>query len=278
MPQASDPSLTRILTEEINRVLKESSRATLVTLIESRQMVGAKILVDDHGRRVGSFGNPALDEAVVRCAEAFLATPAEARIFKIEDFALSPNSLPDGRILCERIEPEPCLIVCGAGHVGASLVRLARVLGYRTVLIDDRADFVTRERFPDEGIELVIAKSWAAALHDAMGSRGNISVAVVTRGHSEDEECLRAVLDARTDYVGLIGSRRRTNIVLDRLRESGSDENLLREVRAPIGVDIGAISPEEVALAILAEIVAHRRGATGSSLSMWRRVEVGNQK
>jgi xanthine dehydrogenase accessory factor len=83
---------------------------------------------------------------------------------------------------------------------------------------------------------------------------------------------MRAVLAARPDYVGMIGSRRRTNIVLERLRESGVGDEILREVRAPIGLDIGAVSPEEVALAVLAEIVAARRGGSGKPLSQWRRV------
>ncbi len=96
-------------------------------------------------------------------------------------------------------------------------------------------------------------------------------VAVVTRGHNEDEECLRAVVGARPDYVGLIGSKRRTNIVLQRLREEGIAEDRLREIRAPIGLDIAAVSPEEVALAILAEMIAVRRGGTGAPLSAWRR-------
>jgi xanthine dehydrogenase accessory factor len=82
---------------------------------------------------------------------------------------------------------------------------------------------------------------------------------------------MRAVVAARPDYVGMIGSRRRTNIVLERLRESGVENEILREVRAPVGLDIGAVSPEEVALAVLAEIVASRRGGTGAPLSAWRR-------
>jgi xanthine dehydrogenase accessory factor len=82
---------------------------------------------------------------------------------------------------------------------------------------------------------------------------------------------MRAVVQARPDYMGLIGSKRRTTIVIDRLREAGADEAELRKIRAPIGLDIGAVSPEEVALAIMAEIVAERRGATGGSLSAWRR-------
>lgn len=271
MPEASESSSTNILTEAINRVLRKNSFATLVTLIETQEAVGAKMLVDEHGKRLGSFGDATLDEAVVRCAEAFLISRADAGTFMIRDFAIDPNALPDARVLCERIEPEPRLIVCGAGHVGASLVRLARMVGYSAILIDDRRDFVTRECFPDEGIELVAAESWTNALVTAMGTGRNVSVAVVTRGHNEDEECMRAVIKARPDYIGLIGSRRRTNIVLDRLRETGSDEDTLKRVRAPIGLDIGAISPEEVALAILAEIVACRRGATGAPLSSWRR-------
>jgi xanthine dehydrogenase accessory factor len=98
-------------------------------------------------------------------------------------------------------------------------------------------------------------------------------VAIVTRGHNEDEECLQAVLSVQTEYVGLIGSKRRTNIVLERLRVAGVDEKRLLQVRAPVGLDLGAVTPEEVALAILAEVVTERRGGKGGSLSAWRRVE-----
>ncbi|HWW76479.1 MAG TPA: XdhC family protein, partial [Pyrinomonadaceae bacterium] len=167
--------------------------------------------------------------------------------------------------------PEPRVVVCGAGHVGAALARLAYAVGYRVTLLDDRADFVARERFPAEEIELVAAPGWADALREAIGAGRGVYVAVVTRGHNEDEECMKAALSARPDYVGMIGSRRRTNIVLGRLREAGFDEELLKQVRAPVGLDIGAVSPEEVALAILAEIVARRRGGTGAPLSDWRR-------
>lgn len=176
-----------------------------------------------------------------------------------------------GRVLFERVEPEPHVVVCGAGHVGAALARLAAGVGYRVTLIDDRADFVSRARFPEASIELVAADDWTRPLREAVGAGRGVSVAVVTRGHNEDEECLRAVLAARPDYVGMIGSRRRTNIVLERLRETGFDAETLNEVRAPVGLDIGAVSPEEVALSILAEIVAHRRGGRGAPLSAWRR-------
>lgn len=263
--------LSEPISQAIMRVLRESSVAALVTLVEAAQGVGAKLLVEETGSRTGSLTDRALDEAIARHAPLFLASRAEAKTLKVEELAHISPEWDRARVLFERIEPEPRVIVCGAGHVGASLARLARAVGYRVTLIDDRADFLTRERFPDEEIELVHARTWTDAVREAVGRGHSVAVAVVTRGHHEDEECLRAVVEARPDYVGLIGSKRRTNIVLERLRAAGADESVLSEVRAPIGLDIGAVSPEEVALAILAEIVAERRGGTGAPLSAWRR-------
>ncbi|HEY0544138.1 MAG TPA: XdhC family protein [Pyrinomonadaceae bacterium] len=275
MPEASEPSSAHMLTAAIRRVLNQSSLATLATLITAARGTGAKLLVEEDGARTGTLGQLALDEAVTRRSTAFISSRVEAATQFVKEFAPELEAFSDARILFERIEPEPRLVVCGAGHVGASLARLARQVGYSTTLIDDRADFVARERFPDEGIELVAALNWTDAVRSAIGAGRNVAVAVVTRGHNEDEECMRAVVEAKPDYVGLIGSRRRTNIVLERLKETGADESLLKQVRAPIGLDIGAVSPEEVALAILAEIVAERRGGTGNSLSAWRREKQG---
>ncbi|MDT7540505.1 MAG: xanthine dehydrogenase accessory factor [Acidobacteriota bacterium] len=266
----SDP---HTLAEAIQRVLREGACAALATLVEGPRAAGAKLLVRvEAGEHVGSFGDAQIDEAVAARAINFLSTRAEAVTQKVEEFAPTLQEWRGARVLFERVETEPHVVVCGAGHVGASLARLALSLGYRVTLIDDRADFVTRARFPDEGIALVAAtEGWARAVRDAVGAGRGVSVAVVTRGHNEDEECLGAALAAQPDYVGMIGSRRRTNIVLERLREAGIAEELLREVRAPVGLDIGAVTPEEVALSILAEIVAERRGGSCAPLSAWRR-------
>ncbi len=272
MHDESDQTPARLITAAISRVLRDSSVATLVTLIEGRRGVGKKLVVEESGARAGGLGDSALEEAVARYAPVFLNSRAEAGAFKVEEFARELESWRGARVLFERIEPEPRLVICGAGHVGASLAHLSRFIGYRTTLIDDRADFVTRERFPDQGIELIAAENWTDAVREVIGKGRGVSVAVVTRGHNEDEECMRAVVAARPDYVGLIGSKRRTNIVLERLREEGVEEERLREVRAPIGLGIGAVSPQEVALAIIAEVVSERRGGRGASLSAWRRV------
>ena len=265
-----------LVSSAVEHVLESGSRAVIATVVETvadGPTVGAKLLVRDSGEIVGSLGNTELDEAVARHAPAFMRTRDEARAIKLRDFA--PDApLADTKILFERVEAEPRLVIAGAGHVGASLARLGASVGYQVILIDDRAEFVDRNQFPgaaEQGIELVAAEDWQRAVRDAIGNGRGVSVAIVTRGHKQDEECLRAAIESKPDYVGMIGSKRRTNIVLDKLREEGADENELKKVRAPIGLDIGAVSPEEVALSILAEIVAERRGGEGSPLSSWRR-------
>ena len=266
-PQNTSARLTRRLA----RVLEEGSLAALATVVEAERAVGAKVLFEAGGAREGTTGDAALDAALEAHAQTFFAARDEARTFGVEEFAPALADWRGARVLFERVEPEPRVVVCGAGHVGAALARLARAVGYRVSLLDDREDFLTRERFPEEEIELVAAPGWSRRLTEVIGTGRGVYVAVVTRGHNEDEECMRGALAARPDYVGMIGSRRRTNIVLARLREAGFPEERLREVRAPVGLDIGAVSPEEVALAVLAEIVALRRGGTGAPLSAWRR-------
>ena len=282
-----------LVSSAVEQVLESGSRAVIATVVETvagGAAVGAKLLVRDSGEIVGSLGNTDLDDAVARHAPTFMQTRDEARAIKLRDFA--PDApWADTKILFERVEAEPRLVIAGAGHVGASLARLGASVGYQVTLIDDRPEFVDPEIFGTHasgmqhaggvrtatgmqhagGVRTVAARDWQRAVREAIGNGRSVSVAIVTRGHKQDEECLRAAIESKPDYVGMIGSKRRTNIVLDKLREEGADENELKKVRAPIGLDIGAVSPEEVALSILAEIVAERRGGEGAPLSSWRR-------
>lgn len=264
-----------LISGAISKVLNEGSVAALATLTDASNLaIGAKLLIDESPNRIGSLGERELDDAIARQALTFLASRREAETFKVEAFAPELKHYSGASVLFERIEAEPRLVIAGAGHVGASLARLAALVGYRVALVDDRVEFVARELFAatsEQGIELVLAEHWSDALCAAIGNGRGVSVAIVTRGHKQDEDCLRAAISGTPDYVGMIGSRRRTNFVLDKLREEGASDDQLKKVRAPIGLDIGAVSPEEVALAILAEIVGERRGGKGASLSSWRR-------
>ena len=265
-----------LIAEAVSQTLQDGSTAVLATLIEATDLtiVGSKFLIREFGvtsALVGGLGSEELDRAVVEQAARFLESRADTRVFQVKEFAPELSEWNEAKILFERIQAEPRLVICGAGHVGASLAKLASLMGYSATLIDDRAEFVTCQNFPEKNVELVGAENWSQAVQTAVGKGHGVSVAIVTRGHSEDEQCLRAVIGIDVDYVGLIGSKRRTNIVLQRLRENGAAEERLAKVHAPVGLDIGAVTPEEVALAIMAEIVAVRRGGKGGSLSSWRR-------
>jgi xanthine/CO dehydrogenase XdhC/CoxF family maturation factor len=263
------------ITDAIRDVLNEGSRAVLITVAQSERLaVGRKMLVRTSRGTVGDLGDLELNRVAVEQANAFLNARDDAKMLVVSDFAPELSELANTSLLLERIETEPRLVIAGAGHVGASLARLGALIGYRVTLIDDRAEFVARELFSaasDASIELISAGDWAASIKEAIGNGHGVAVAIVTRGHKQDEECLRAASSASPDYIGMIGSKRRTNIVLEKLREEGFDPQLLTKVRAPIGLDIGAVSPEEVAVATLAEIVAERRGGSGAPLSAWRR-------
>ncbi|HET6976518.1 MAG TPA: XdhC/CoxI family protein [Pyrinomonadaceae bacterium] len=265
MTEASEQ--TSSVTKMIEELLERGEVALVVTKVSGPEMIGAKLLVRADGVVVGSLGDQDLDALIKTYVSRFLASREDTRMINATEFDPNFPAARETNLLFERLQPAPRLVICGAGHVGASLARLAAFAGYHTTLIDDRADFLKRERFPEEQIDLVVAKDWSLALVEAIGNGRGVSVAVVTRGHNEDERCLQVVVRANPDYVGLIGSKRRTSIVIDRLRESGVPEQQLQNIHAPIGLDIGAVTPEEVALAIMAEIVAGRRGGTGTPLS-----------
>jgi xanthine dehydrogenase accessory factor len=269
----TEPEAT--LGDRIRQLLESGEAATLVTVLSSLLLeVGAKLLIKEDNQTIGDLGDDKLNQVAARAIGGFLSARDDTKTVKVSEIAPELEALGDSQLLFERLQSEPRLIIAGAGHVGAALARLAALVGYEVTLIDDRPEFVARKIFPSNSearINLITAQEWGQALQEAIGNGRGVSVAIVTRGHKQDEDCLRATIAARPDYIGMIGSKRRTNIVLDKLRAEGFDREQLNKVRAPIGLDIGAVSPEEVALAILAEIVLERRGGSGTPLSNWRR-------
>jgi xanthine dehydrogenase accessory factor len=157
------------------------------------------------------------------------------------------------------------LIIIGAGHVGQALADLGAMLGFHVVVIDDRAAFANRERFSTAAE--IIVRPFEKAIDSLKLDRSSYVVAV-TRGHSFDEIALRAALKQKPGYIGMIGSKRRVRATLDRIEADGVEKSVLEQVHAPIGLHIGAETPEEIAVSIMAEIIRERRLGVRDETSM----------
>src|SRR5437899_3419789 len=189
---------SQLISKAIRGLLEDGLTGALATLMDSPQAesndarVGAKLLINETGDKVGSLGHAELDNVVTQHSLAFLRARHDAKTFRVVEFAPQLEQFSSALVLFERIEAEPRLIVAGAGHVGASLARLAALVGYRVTLIDDRAEFVKRELFSgqrENNVELVLADDWSGATGAAIGNGRGVSVAIVTWGHKQDEDC-----------------------------------------------------------------------------------------
>jgi xanthine dehydrogenase accessory factor len=157
------------------------------------------------------------------------------------------------------------VIIVGAGHLAIPLAQFARILGFHITVLDDRVIYANRERFPD--VEEVLVGDMAEMLRNIVITPQTYIV-LITRGHQYDEPCLREIIHSPAKYIGMIGSKRRIKACFIRFRdEEGIPDELLKRVYAPIGLDIGSESPEEIALSIIAEMIRVRRGGTAPSLS-----------
>ncbi len=203
-----------------------------------------RVLLDASGIRSGSLGDPAEDAALAELARAAMRE-GTCRTVPV-----------GGRDVFIEVFPAPArLVVVGAVEIAVHLVRLAHAFGLRTVVVDGRAAFATRERFPDADEILV---GWLDELADVAGVNETASVAVLTHDAKFDDPALAVALGRRARYVGALGSRRTHAARLARLRELGTDEATLARIHSPIGLDLGGDTPVEIALAILAEIIAER--------------------
>jgi xanthine dehydrogenase accessory factor len=218
----------------------------LVTVIQSGRTV-TRFAWTDNGRGNGAPDSPGSPEGV-ELARSLLTS---GRRTGIRELVGSDGSKIV--VACEIVRPKHSLLVFGAGHVGQALALIASAVGYQVTVIDDREGFVNRDRFPDTSIALVSAPFETASLDVKITS--GTAVVIVTRGHQYDELCLKQTIESNAGYIGMIGSRRRVLGVFERLKVAGVGDELLRRVHAPIGLQIGATSPQEIAVAILAEII-----------------------
>ncbi len=251
--------------------LRQANRPfAICTIVESKGSTprhSAKMLVRQDGSTALTIGGGPVEEAVI--AEAMAAIDAGAdRLVKYDLDAGAPGGTPMycGGALSVFIEvsvAKPRLVLVGAGHVGKAVARLAAGLGWRVAVVDDRDERETAETIR-EAAEIYVRADIAEAVR-AAPIDAETYVAIFTK--NADEAALRAVLERDAAYVGMIGSKRKVAIVRDHLATAGADPERLAAVRAPIGLDLGAETPAEIAVSVMAEIMAVRAGTSGRPLS-----------
>ena len=254
--------------------LKRGESAALVTVIRSQgstpQRAGAKMLVFADGRTVGTIGGGCYENEAIGKARLAIADGKAALLhFELnDDFAQENGLICGGRmdVHVDPLLPDPRLYIVGAGHVGYHLARIAGDAGFRLHVVDDREKFANADRFPDAEIVVESIPDW---LHRADIPAGAF-VVVLTRGHQHDLDAMRALAARDLRYLGLIGSRAKVARIYAALLQEGLPVECLERVHAPIGFEIGAVTPAEIAVSILAELIAVRRGAETARLSMKR--------
>jgi len=252
--------------EKVAALLRRGSRLAVATLIEASgstpRKAGARMAVLEDGSIVDSIGGGAFEALVIEDARALLMTGGTA----LKEYSFTESDSPDStgmvcggraRVHLQVEIPPERLLIFGAGHVGTALARLASGIGFAATLLDDRTEFLERERFPFQVDLIQTGPDFAGELPPVDSAT---YVAIVTRCHRTDLAALRRVARSPATYIGLIGSRRKVRVVMARLRKEGVPSDLLERVHAPIGLAIGACTPEEIAVSIAAEMIQIRRG------------------
>jgi xanthine dehydrogenase accessory factor len=261
----------RDVLEAALRAEESGEPAALVTVVATEgstpQKAGAKMLVYPDGRIVGTIGGGCVEAEMTWRARQVI----ETRKAQMASYDLTADQAGEDGLVCggrmqvfiEPVEGTPTLCLFGAGHVAQPLARMAKASGFRVEVVDDRIKFANRDRFPDADLVRVEEFS-AAAPHLTLGR--NTYAVVVTRGHKGDREALEAVIGKGLRYVGLLGSRPKLVHLVAGLEEKGFAPEALGEIRCPLGIEIGAVSPDEIAVSILAEMIAVRRGVPASAI------------
>lgn len=254
--------------------LRLGETVALVTVVRAQgstpQRAGAKMLVWPDGRIVGTIGGGCYEnDAFWKAREAIVSgRPSLVHYELNDDFAQENGLICGGRmdVHIDPLAPSPRLYIIGAGHVGFHLARVALDAGFHIHVVDDREKFANAERFPGATVVVEPVPDWLRRAE----TPATAYIVVVTRGHQNDLEAVRALAPRDHKYLGLIGSRAKVARIYDALRAEGLPSECLDRIHAPIGLEIGAVTPAEIAISILAELIAVRRGANTSALSMKR--------
>jgi len=250
--------------EELVHLRRTGQKAALATIVEVSGSIpsfqSAKLLVREDGSMVGTIGGGCTEAEVWNAAREVIETEKPRTL----NFNLSQDAAYDNGLICggrlnvyvEPILPIPSCYIFGAGHISKSLSKIASLAGFRTIIVDNRDSYANRERFPEaaevhaEEYEDIFPK---LALNESS------YVIIVTRGHRDDMRVLRWAATQPSRYIGMIGSKRKTIEVVKHLRAEGVPTERLQKLHAPMGFDIGAVTPEEIAVAVVGEMIHRRR-------------------
>ena len=257
--------------EEVVRLRRAGRKCALATIIHANGSIpsyaSAKLLVRDDGTMAGTIGGGCVEAEVWDAAREAMETGKSRRM----TFSLGQDAAYDNGLICggqlevfiEPVEPQPRAIIFGAGHISKSLCQVAGMIGFHTTIVDNRESFANRERFPDAG------EIFSAEYEDVFPKLeiNHCSyLIIVTRGHRDDMRVLRWAVSTNACYIGMIGSRRKALAVYKELEKEGISRSAFERVSSPMGLDIAALSPEEIAVSVTAEMIAIRRRAN----SNWR--------
>ncbi len=250
--------------EEIVHLRKEGQRAALATVVVRKgstpRRAAAKMLIYEDGRRSGTIGGGCAEAEV--CREALAAIRSgKPQMLK---FDLTGDDAEDGGMICggsmevyvEPILPDPMLIIFGAGHVGRSVAMLAKTVGFRILVVDDRIKYANQERFPDA--DALYVAPWEESF-SRLPVTDSSYLLIVTRGHQNDLACLRFALKSPAKYIGLMGSTRKVRLFLETLEKEGFDPAQFKRIYSPVGIEIGSETPEEIAVSVAAQLIAVRK-------------------
>jgi len=250
--------------EEIVKLRQEGRRGAVATIVNVRGSIPsfktAKMLVRDDGSIVGTIGGGCVEAEIWQAAREVMESEKPRTL----TFNLNQDPKYDTGLVCggtldifvEPVLPPASLYIFGAGHVSMNLYKIAKSAGFDVTVVDDREPYANRERFPEA--KEVIAENFDLAIARLAPNESSYLV-IVTRGHRDDMRVLRWAVQTPARYIGMIGSKRKTITIFQELTKEGLAAELFDRVHAPVGLDIGAVTPEEIAVAITAELIAARR-------------------
>jgi xanthine dehydrogenase accessory factor len=254
------------LFSEIVRLRKAGQKCALATIVEVNGSIpsyeSAKILVREDGSFLGTIGGGCVEAEVWNAAREVIQSEKPRHLtFNLGQDAAYDNGLICGgqlNVFIEAIVPQPHAIIFGAGHISKSLAKVSLLAGFGVSVVDNRESFANRDRFPD--VDEVMAEEYEE-LFPKLNVNSSSYIIIVTRGHRDDMRVLRWAITTEARYISMIGSRRKVIAVIREFEKEGVPRESFERIHAPMGLEIGAITPEEIAVSVAAEMIAVRRGA-----------------